>query len=353
MLTGRVIQNTIRGIHQITGAPIALFDAFGNIVYSVGEIKNHPKAAEVAGFAEKDQVSQKGLAKVVNEGETEYIVSVGDGASEAGMIAELAAMQLTSLQSAGMENPEKENFYRNLLLGNLLSLDIHSRARELEIDEYARRAVILIGISSRDEGLTESRIEKAAPGDNVVALMDDRYLILIRQLEPEEGYEEIGNTAREAMKAVGMGVRASYGTIVDDLKDIPRSYKEALIALDIAGTFSPDKEITAYSSLGIGRLVCQLPMPLCRTFVKEVFGNRQPDFFDDETIITVNKFFENNLNVSETSRQLYIHRNTLVYRLDKIYKMTGLDLRLFEDAVTFKIAMMVVQYMKYMETIEK
>ena len=146
--------------------------------------------------------------------------------------------------------------------------------------------------------------------------------------------------------------RIAYGTVVNEIKDISKSYKEAKMALDVGKIFFAEKDIIAYSSLGIGRLIYQLPIPLCKMFIREIFAAKSPDEFDEETINTINKFFENNLNVSETSRQLYIHRNTLVYRLDKLQKMTGLDLRVFEDAITFKIALMVVKYMKYMETMD-
>lgn len=147
-------------------------------------------------------------------------------------------------------------------------------------------------------------------------------------------------------------VHIAYGTIVNSIKEVSRSYKEAKMALDVGKIFYSDRNVVAYSNLGIGRLIYQLPIPLCKMFIKEIFGGKSPDDFDEETLSTINKFFENSLNVSETSRQLFIHRNTLVYRLDKIQKSTGLDLRIFEDAITFKIALMVVKYMKYMETID-
>lgn len=152
----------------------------------------------------------------------------------------------------------------------------------------------------------------------------------------------------EAMSSV----HVAYGTIVNEIKEVSRSYKEAKMALDVGKIFYSDKNIIAYNNLGIGRPIYQLPIPLCRMFIKEIFDGKSPDDFDEETITTINKFFENNLNVSETSRQLYIHRNTLVYRLDKIQKATNLDLRVFDDAITFKIALMVVKYMKYMETLD-
>ena len=147
-------------------------------------------------------------------------------------------------------------------------------------------------------------------------------------------------------------VHIAYGTIINEIKDVSRSYKEAKMALDVGKIFYSERNIVAYSNLGIGRLIYQLPMPLCKMFIREIFDGKSPDDFDEETLATINKFFENNLNVSETSRQLYIHRNTLVYRLDKLQKSTNLDLRVFEDAITFKIALMVVKYMKYMESLE-
>ena len=148
------------------------------------------------------------------------------------------------------------------------------------------------------------------------------------------------------------GVRIAYGTVVKEIKEVSRSYKEAKMAMDVGKIFFDERSIIAYSELGIGRLIYQLPIPLCKMFIKEIFGNKSPDDFDEETLVTIQKFFENSLNVSETSRQLFIHRNTLVYRLDKLQKTTGLDLRVFEDAITFRIALMVVKYMNFMENFE-
>lgn len=185
--------------------------------------------------------------------------------------------------------------------------------------------------------------------------MDEKSIIIVKEVAPGDGYEQMNKIAVSILDAVGRNSDGSthiaYGTIVKELKEVSRSYKEARMALDVGKIFFDEKEVIAYSSLGIGRLIYQLPIPLCRMFIKEIFENKSPDDFDDETLTTINKFFENSLNVSETSRQLYIHRNTLVYRLDKLQKSTGLDLRVFEDAITFKIALMVVRYMKYMETL--
>ena len=137
----------------------------------------------------------------------------------------------------------------------------------------------------------------------------------------------------------------AYGTIVNELKEVSRSYKEARMALDVGKIFFGDREVIAYSSLGIGRLIYQLPVSLCESFLSEIFGEEVPDGFDEETTLAVNRFLQNNLNIAETARQLHMHRNTLIYRLEQIQKRTGLDLRCFEDAMTFKIATMVMNYL--------
>ena len=176
----------------------------------------------------------------------------------------------------------------------------------------------------------------------------------VKEIKEADTYEELDHVAKTLVDMLNVEamsqVRVSYGNIIHEIKDVSRSYKEAKMALEVGKIFYADKIIVPYNNLGIGRLIYQLPIPLCQMFMKEVFGEQLPDTFDEETLTTINKFFENNLNVSETSRQLYVHRNTLVYRLEKLQKSTGLDIRVFDDALTFKIAMMVVSYMKYMET---
>ena len=189
-----------------------------------------------------------------------------------------------------------------------------------------------------------------------VTAVDEKNIIVVKELQESETYEDLAKTAEVIINLfrgdADNNVHVAYGTIINELKEVSRSYKEARMALDVGRIFFEDKDIIAYSQLGIGRLIYQLPIPLCKMFIKEIFDGKSPDDFDEEILSTINKFFENSLNVSETSRQLYIHRNTLVYRLDKLQKSTGLDLRVFEDAITFRIALMVVKYMKYMESLD-
>ena len=179
---------------------------------------------------------------------------------------------------------------------------------------------------------------------------------MVKEVLEHEGYDDLNKTAEVILNLFHASeeqeIRIAYGTIVNEIKEVSRSYKEARMASDVGKIFFEERNVVAYSTLGIGRLIYQLPIPLCKMFIKEIFDGKSPDEFDEETLSTINKFFENSLNVSETSRQLYIHRNTLVYRLDKLQKSTGLDLRVFEDAITFKIALMVVKYMKYMESMD-
>ena len=224
------------------------------------------------------------------------------------------------------------------------------------MDKYAEKRLLHTPEGVRDIYGRELLKTLFATGTkDFITAVDEKSIIVVKEVNPGDGYAEMQKIAESILQAVREKdelVHIAYGTIVKELKEVSRSYKEARMALDVGKIFFDEKEIIAYSSLGIGRLIYQLPIPLCKMFIKEIFENKSPDDFDEETITTINKFFENSLNVSETSRQLYIHRNTLVYRLDKLQKSTGLDLRVFEDAITFKIALMVVRYMKYMETLD-
>jgi carbohydrate diacid regulator len=274
------------------------------------------------------------------------------------MVGKIAAFQIQNLLVAYKERFDKDNFIKNLLLDNLLLVDIYNRAKKLHIDTDVRRIVFIIETKhEKDTNALETvRNIFSAKTKDFITAVDEKNIILVKEVKQTESYEDMKKLAKvivdmlntEAMSSV----HVAYGTIVNEIKEVSRSYKEAKMALDVGKIFYENQSIIAYSNLGIGRLIYQLPLPLCKMFIREIFDGKSPDDFDDETLTTINKFFENSLNVSETSRQLYIHRNTLVYRLDKLQKSTGLDLRVFEDAITFKIALMVVKYMKYMESLD-
>ncbi len=293
-----------------------------------------------------------------DEHQLEYILLAKGASDDVYMVGKLAAFQIQNLLVAYKERFDKDNFIKNLLLDNLLLVDIYNRAKKLHIDTDVKRVVYIIETHNEKDvnALETVRSLFASKTKDFITAVDEKNIILVKEVRQGETYGELDKTANTVLDMLNTEamtkVRVAYGTIINDIKEVSRSYKEAKMALDVGKIFYANKNVIAYNNLGIGRLIYQLPIPLCKMFIREVFDGKSPDEFDEETLATINKFFENSLNVSETSRQLYIHRNTLVYRLDKLQKSTGLDLRIFEDAITFKIALMVAKYMKYMESLD-
>lgn len=358
MISNQTLQNTIDGLHQITKVDFAVVDSEGGVLAST--IMNPGQCRESAvtfalSEAESQVVSGCQFFKVYDEQQLEFIVlAKGNDEEEALLVGKIATFQIQELMVAYKERFDKDNFIKNLLLDNLLLVDIYNRSKKLHVDINARRVVMIVETGEHKDGDAIDRVRSLFSGKtkDFVTAVDEHNIIVVKELLDQETYEDIRKTAAviiDALKDRDDRIRVSYGTIVGEIKEVSRSYKEAGMALDVGKIFFADKRIIAYSALGIGRLIYQLPIPLCKMFIKEIFDGKDLDDFDEETLSTINKFFENSLNVSETSRQLYIHRNTLVYRLDKLQKSTGLDLRVFEDAITFKIALMVVKYMKCME----
>ena len=358
MISNQTLQNTIDGLHQITKIDFAVVDSEGGVLAST--IMNPGQYRESAvtfalSEAESQVVSGCQFFKVYDEQQLEFIVlAKGNDEEEALLVGKIATFQIQELMVAYKERFDKDNFIKNLLLDNLLLVDIYNRSKKLHVDINARRVVMIVETGEHKDGDAIDRVRSLFSGKtkDFVTAVDEHNIIVVKELLDQETYEDIRKTAAviiDALKDRDDRIRVSYGTIVGEIKEVSRSYKEAGMALDVGKIFFADKRIIAYSALGIGRLIYQLPIPLCKMFITEIFDGKDLDDFDEETLSTINKFFENSLNVSETSRQLYIHRNTLVYRLDKLQKSTGLDLRVFEDAITFKIALMFVKYMKYME----
>lgn len=361
MISNQILQSTIDGLKGISRVDFSVGDTEGKVLATTFQ-NQEIGSTEILNFAESQADSQvvRGYQffKVYDENRMEYVLIAGGGNEDIYMIGKLAAFQIQNLLVAYKERFDKDNFIKNLLLDNLLLVDIYNRAKKLHIDVESRRVVFILETGQgKDYNALENvkSVFQSKSGDFITAV-DEKSIIIVKEVETSDGYEQMQKTAESILNAIGKNAdentHIAYGTIVKELKEVSRSYKEARMALDVGKIFFDEKEIIAYSSLGIGRLIYQLPIPLCKMFIKEIFENKSPDDFDEETLTTINKFFENSLNVSETSRQLYIHRNTLVYRLDKLQKSTGLDLRVFEDAITFKIALMVVRYMKYMETLD-
>ena len=361
MISNQVLQTTIDGLKNITRIDICVMDTEGKaLATTINNVEEYEDA--VMAFVESPADSQvlQGYQffKVFDDHQLEYVILAKGDSDDVYMVGKLAAFQIQNLLVAYKERYDKDNFIKNLLLDNLLLVDIYNRAKKLHIETSVNRVVFLIETKDEKDSNALETVKGLFAGKSrdFITQVDEKNIILVKELKEEEGYEDMEKTANVILDMLNteamISVHVSFGTIVNEIKDVSRSYKEAKMALDVGKIFYSDQNVIAYSSLGIGRLIYQLPMPLCKMFIGEIFRENTPDDFDDETIATINKFFENSLNVSETSRQLYIHRNTLVYRLDKLEKSTGLDLRVFDDAITFKIALMVVKYMKYMETFE-
>lgn len=358
MISSQVLQNTIDELRSITRIDLCIFDPEGRIVVSTFD-GNDISADMVRLFADSAADSQviQGyhFFKIFDEQIVEYILVARGSSEDAYMIGKVAVSEIQNLIVAYKERFDKNNFIQNLLLDNLLLVDIYNRAKKLHIEVEARRVVYMIE-TKQEKDLSAKELLKtlfAARAKDFITAVDEKSIILVHELREDEDYEDveqIANMMKDMLNSEVMAsVRIAYGTIVREIKQVSKSYKEAKMALDVGKIFYSEKRIIAYNTLGIGRLIYQLPLSLCEMFMQEVFGDNVPDSLDEETLTTINKFFENNLNVSETSRQLYVHRNTLVYRLEKLQKSTGLDIRRFDDALTFKIALMVVSYMKYME----
>ena len=356
MISNQVLQNTLEGLKEISRTEFCIIDTEGKVLATTfADFSIQP--GDIQAFVESQADSQlvKGFQyfKVCDDYQLEYILVAHGDDEDTYMVGKLAAFQIQNLIVA-----YKDSFIKNLLLDNLLLVDIYNRAKKLHIDADVRRVVMILELQQEKDHSSMESVKSFFGGKSkdFITAVDEKSIIIVKELEDGEGYAEMDKLAHAILDTLGLNqneeTHIAYGTIVNELKEVSRSYKEARMALDVGKIFFGEKDVIAYSSLGIGRLIYQLPIPLCKMFIKEIFENKSPDDFDEETLVTIDKFFENSLNVSETSRQLYIHRNTLVYRLDKLQKSTGLDLRVFEDAITFKIALMVVRYMKYMETLE-
>ena len=364
MISSQIIQNTVDELHAITKVDFTVMDVEGNLVASTtdGDTSLQGEAEDVQAIlqfadspADSQVVRNAHFFKVFDDKKLEYILISRGTSGDAYMLGRVAVSQLQNLIIAYKERFDRNNYIQNLILDNMLSIDIYNRAKKLHIATEARRIVFLIETKNEKDD-TAMEIVKGLFGNRTrdfITAVDEKSIILVEELKANEDYHDVERTAmmlRDMLNSEAMSsVRIAYGTIVNEIRQVSRSYKEAKMALDVGKIFYMEKSVIAYNTLGIGRLIYQLPIPLCQMFMKEVFTEETPDTFDEETLATINKFFENSLNVSETARQLYIHRNTLVYRLEKLQKSTGLDIRVFDDALTFKIAMMVVNYMKFME----
>lgn len=361
MVTSQILKNCIDELHSITKVDMTVFDSNGVLLCNAGrECTVDPQVIDnfAQSFADSQAVSSSCLFKVYDDSDLTYILVTTGNPDEAYTMGRVGVSQLKLLLGAYKEKYDKTTFFQNLLMDNLLLVDVYNRAKKLHIENSEPRVVYVVEtIGDKDNMVGEllKGMFTSKTGDYVTAI-DEKNIILIKSLRDGYSDEDVANIANEIVDTVSaeamMNVRVGYGTVSNELKDISKSYKEAMMSIDVGKIFYVERKVNAYQSLGIGRLIYQLPANLCQLFIEEIFKDNDPATFDEEIVSTVYKFFENSLNISETSRQMFIHRNTLVYRVEKLKALTGLDVRVFDDALTFMIAMMVYNYLKYLETME-
>jgi len=268
----------------------------------------------------------------------DYAVFVEGADETAGQFAALLSISLQSIKQYHDEKFDKANFIKNVVLDNILPGDIYAKARELHFATDVSRVVFIVRVTSGGD---------ISAYDVVSSLFPDKQKDFVFNIsETDTALEKLAASIVDTLsgehyiKAV-----VGIGTPISNVKDLATSFKEAQIAMEVSKVFDTEKQIIRYDNLGIARLIYQLPTTVCEMFLREVFKQGSIESLDQETLFTIQRFFENNLNVSETSRGLFVHRNTLVYRLEKIKKLTGLDLREFDDAIVFKVALMVKKYL--------
>ena len=278
----------------------------------------------------------------------EFVVYVKGTDPEEQKLCALLAISISNLQIHCADRYDKTSYLKSVLQGNVLPGDIYLRSGELQIDADVSRLVFIVQIPGNETGVVQL-MQNMFPEQDFIINIDNKNIVLIKALSPGYASDFAEKTAKSIVEMINselmLKVFVGIGTPVDSINEIARSYSEARLAIEIGRVFEGEKYILSYDELGIGRLIYQLPSKLCELFLDEIFKKDGLEVLDDETLQTIDKFFENNLNVSETSRQLFVHRNTLVYRLDKIERLTGLDLRKFDDAVVFKVAVLVSKYL--------
>lgn len=363
MISNHKIQAALDEIKEISRIDLALYTekgkpvatTFSGLASTEDNLEENFEEAVVSfaeSMAESQMLAGCHFFKVIVEGEVEYILLTKSSAEDAYMVGRLAVCQIRNLAAAYMEQFDRNNFMQNILLGNMLVVDMYNKAKKLHV-EQAERVVYVIDLGDKKDSSAVELIKNlfATKMRDYVTEVDEQSIVLIKDVRDMEGEEELQTLASMIVDnmhtEIMVRARVGYGNRVSNLQDIARSYQEAKMALEVGKIFYAERETIAYRYLGIGRLIYQLPMSLCEMFIHEVFGDEIPDIFNEEITTTIQKFFENNLNISETARQLYVHRNTLVYRLERLEKMIGLDIRRFDDAMTFKIALMVLAHMNY------
>ena len=358
VMSGRIFQNSVLQFKETTDRTIGVIDAEGTVI-ACSELtaigKRWSKYVEPIVSADGTCVALEGkcFKALPSWGNTfDYAVFATGDDSMSRTVCSMAAVALNAAKNYYEEKHDKGSFIKNIISDNILISDIYMRAKELHVDaEVARGVFVVRPVDDRLDTVPVDVVQGLFPDrqNDFVLSVGEHDVALIHQMGEDataKDMEEVALRIEEALRADGESrVFVGIGTLALHLRDLAKSYKEAQIAIEVGKVFDTERYVINYENLGIGRLIYQLPTTLCEMFLQEVFKKNPIDALDQETLFTIYKFFENNLNVSETARKLFVHRNTLVYRLEKIKTLTGLDLREFDDAITFKVALMVKKYL--------
>ena len=356
-MSGRIFQNVVLQLKENTDRTVGVIDGEG-IVIACSELAmigqrwaEHVPVINAAGGA---IVASDGKTfKALNGWGAQFdyaAFAFGDNEISRTVCA-MATVALNAAKAYYEEKHDRGSFIKDIISDNIMLGDIYVRAKELRVVADVPRGVFAVRTLKKGESVPTDVIQSLFPDrqNDFVLSIGEGDVVLIRQMPEGTGIKDlnkIASTIEEALRSGGEPtVVVGIGTVATHLRDLAKSYKEAQIAIEVGKVFDTEKYVINYENLGIGRLIYQLPTTLCEMFLQEVFKKNPIDALDKETLFTIHKFFENNLNVSETARKLFVHRNTLVYRLEKIKKLTGLDLREFDDAITFKVALMVKKYL--------
>ena len=358
MITNQKLHKALEEIRDITKIDVSIYSAKSNFITTVcnSVVNMESEVAQfIESFDENRIIEGCTFFRIEIEDELEYVLVLHSCSQEDLIIGKMAVCQVRNLVIGASEKYDRTQFIQNILLGNILSVDIMSKAKKLHIDNK-RRVCFVIDTGNKENDIALEMVKNLSDirsGDFVTSV-DTHSVVLVKDVsafseeEMEESLNEIAESLVDNLQMEAMiRVRVGYGTVVEMLAQIVESFQEAKMSIEVGKIFYAHEYTISYSRLGIGRLIYQIPMSLCEMFIQEVFGDKVPDILEDEEAMsTINKFLENNLNISETARQLYVHRNTLVYRLERIEKAIGLDIRTFDDAMTFRIAVMVLAHMK-------
>lgn len=358
-MAARLFQSILLEIKEKVPFVVGVVDQPGNII-SCTEIKLIGDTIESAAafFASGKESGEFGgytfqLLKGYENG-IEYAAFCASRGEMADTVCALTAVAISNSKSLYDEKHDKAAFIKRIILSNILTGDIYIKSREMHFQNDAKRVVYLIRLTEAQDAQVVEALGRMFPDrqKDFPITINENEVVLVKELKTGDS-KEIARIGKQIDAGIGEELGLPHvigmGTVANQLKDIARSFKEAQMAVDIGQVFNSDQTVISFENLGIGRLIYQLPTPLCEMFLSEVFKKGSIEALDEETLFTIQKFFENNLNVSETSRKLFVHRNTLVYRLEKIKKLTGLDLREFDNAIVLKTALMVKQYLKSRE----